>query len=40
MVLWAGVALEDFPILTVTEETDDGDQASSGRVVLAGELGS
>lgn len=38
VVLWAGVRLEDYPILSVTEETDDGDQASSGRVVLIGRL--
>jgi hypothetical protein len=36
VVLWAGVALEDFPTVTVTEEEADGDEASSGRVVLTG----
>jgi TPR repeat protein len=36
VVLWAGVALDDYPTLTVTQEDADGGQASSGRVVLAG----
>jgi len=36
VVLWAGVPLEDFPTLTVTEEEVDGGEASSGRVVLVG----
>jgi hypothetical protein len=36
VTLWAGVALADFPTLTITEETSDGDQASSGRRVLVG----
>jgi hypothetical protein len=39
VVLWAGVSLEDFPTLTVTEESSDGDQASSGRRVLVGTVG-
>jgi hypothetical protein len=38
VTLWAGVSPEDFPTFTVTEERADGDQASSGRVVLTGEL--
>jgi hypothetical protein len=36
VVLWAGVSLEDFPTLTVTEETADNDQASSQIRVLVG----
>lgn len=36
VVLWAGVALADYPTLTVTEEAADNNQASSGRRVLAG----
>jgi hypothetical protein len=36
VTLWAGVALEDFPTLTVTEEQADNDQSSSGRRVLVG----
>ena len=38
VVLWAGVALEDFPTITVTQE-EVGDQASSGLLVLVGTLG-
>jgi hypothetical protein len=38
VTLWAGVSLEDFPTLTVTEEEADGDQASSGRKVLLGSV--
>ncbi|MET0143418.1 MAG: anti-sigma factor [Ilumatobacteraceae bacterium] len=34
VVLWAGVSPVDFPILTVTQESADGDQGSSGQVVL------
>ena len=37
LVLWAGVALEDFPTISVTQE-EVGDQASSGRGVLVGTL--
>jgi hypothetical protein len=37
--LWAGVDIADFPVLTVTLEPDDGDPASSGQVVLRGEIG-
>ena len=37
VVLWAGVALEDFPTISVTQE-EVGDQASSGRSVLVGTL--
>ena len=40
VVLWAGVTLEDFPILTITKETaagpKDPGQGSSGEVVLKG----
>ena len=36
VTLWAGVALADFPTLTITEEQADNDQGSSGRRVLLG----
>lgn len=35
VTLWAGVALKDFPAITITEE-EVGDQDSSGRRVLVG----
>lgn len=38
VVLWAGVSPRDFPTITVTSERDDGDQTSSGIVVLSGEV--
>jgi hypothetical protein len=42
VVLWAGVAIEDYPILTVTRETvagpQDPGQGSSGEVVVSGTL--
>lgn len=38
VTLWSGVSPADFPTLTVTIETADNDQASSGRLVLAGEV--
>lgn len=38
VTLWSGVDIEDFPVITVTLEPDDGDPASSGNVVLRGEL--
>ena len=38
VVLWAGVSPHDYPTLTVTQEEADGDQASSGKRVLAGTL--
>ena len=38
VTLWSGVSPADFPILTVTIETADNDQDSSGRLVLAGEV--
>lgn len=37
--LWAGIDLDEYPMLTVTIEPEDADQASSGQVVLAGEVG-
>ncbi len=37
VVLWAGVPPSAFPTLTITREVADGDQASSGRVVLVGQ---
>jgi uncharacterized protein len=36
VVLWAGVSLEDYPELTITQEKADGNQASSKQVVLSG----
>ena len=36
VVLWAGVSPVDFPTITVTKEQADGNQASSGQVVLSG----
>ncbi len=38
VVLWSGVSPTEFPTLTVTEETSDGDQTSSGRRVLVATL--
>ena len=38
ITLWSGESPERFPVLSVTIEAADGDPASSGRVVLAGEL--
>ena len=38
VTLWAGVSPMDFTMLTVTREQSDGDQASSGEKVLAGEV--
>ncbi len=38
VTLWSGVSPADFPILTVTIETADNNQDSSGRLVLAGEV--
>jgi hypothetical protein len=37
VTLWSGVGPSDFPTLTVTQEVADGDQASSGQVVLIGQ---
>ncbi|MGI9023517.1 MAG: anti-sigma factor [Acidimicrobiales bacterium] len=36
MTLWSGVSPVDFPVLTITVEAADGNQASSGDRVLAG----
>jgi hypothetical protein len=36
VTLWSGVSPADFPILSITIERDDNNQASSGHVVLAG----
>jgi hypothetical protein len=38
VTLWSGVSPARFSILTVTIEAIDNDQASSGRLVLAGDL--
>lgn len=38
VVLWSGVSPRDYPTLTVTEESADGNQASSGERVLTGTL--
>jgi Anti-sigma-K factor rskA/Sel1 repeat len=40
VVLWAGVSLKDYPELTITEETADNNQASSGNKVLGGSASS
>ena len=37
VTLWSGVHPTTFPTLTVTREVADGDQASSGQVVLMGQ---
>ncbi len=39
VVLWSGVALKDYPTLTVTLEPEDGVQTSSGQVVLTAPVG-
>ena len=39
VILWAGVSLVDYPTLTVTLEPEDGDQTSSGQVVLKAPVG-
>ena len=39
VTLWSGVGPADFPTLTITQEVADGDQASSGLVVLMGVAG-
>jgi hypothetical protein len=36
VTLWAGVPPSSFPVLTVTRERADGEQASSGEKVLVG----
>ena len=40
VVLWAGVSLEDYPELTITQERTDNDQESSGDTVLSGSASS
>lgn len=37
VTLWSGVRPSTFPTLTITKEVADGDQASSGQVVLTGQ---
>jgi hypothetical protein len=37
VILWAGVGPADFATLTITREVADGNQASSGQVVLVGQ---
>ena len=37
VILWSGAGPQDFPTLTVTREVADGNQASSGEVVLVGQ---
>jgi hypothetical protein len=39
VTLWSGVGPADFPTLTITQEVADGEQASSGLVVLMGVAG-
>jgi anti-sigma-K factor RskA len=39
VTLWAGVSPKDYPVLTVTREQADGNQASSGQKVLVGTAG-
>lgn len=38
VTLWAGVSPKQFATLTVTRETADGDQASSGEKMLVGQI--
>jgi hypothetical protein len=38
ITLWSGVSPENYPTMTVTIEAADNDQASSGRLVLVGEV--
>jgi hypothetical protein len=38
VILWSGVSAKEFPTLSVTIESADGNQASSGRRVLVGKL--
>jgi hypothetical protein len=38
IVLWSGVPVDEYSTLTVTLEAADGDQASSGQVVLLGSI--
>jgi hypothetical protein len=39
VVLWSGVEIADYPLLTVTLEPEDGDPASSGQVLLTAPIG-
>ena len=38
VTLWAGASPDAFPIISVTIEAADNNQASSGQTVLVGEL--
>jgi len=38
ITLWSGVSPKDFPAISVTIESSDNEQPSSGRRVLTGEL--
>ena len=38
VTLWAGASPDDFPIICVTVEAADNNQASSGQTVLVGQL--
>jgi len=38
VTLWAGASPEDYPMMSVTIEAADNNQASSGRAVLVGQL--
>ena len=38
ITLWSGVSPDRFPMITVTIESPDNNQASSGRLVLVGEV--
>ena len=38
VTLWSGVSPKEFPTITVTIEAADGDQGSSGRRVLTGDV--
>jgi anti-sigma-K factor RskA len=38
VVLWSGVPVDEYHTITVTVEEENGDQASSGKRVLTGEL--
>jgi Anti-sigma-K factor rskA len=38
VTLWSGVSPKNFPTITVTIESSDNDQASSGRRVLVGDI--
>lgn len=38
VILWSGVPIDQYPTITVTVEEDNGDQGSSGKRVLVGDL--